>query len=179
VTTKAAELGSAQEAFALALKHTIETVASLRAQRRRTTKTTAELPVVEMGMPPPETRGRRPSKIKVSVTGSGSDFQSILLLLNRLKQLSDTGGGEIVCIDENMDFSNGHGRTTSEGVQSFWTRVGKEPPPIRYTSETLEQVLEARPIAILMAPEKAPEEVSGYIVAVLTDPHVCFMLRRD
>jgi hypothetical protein len=101
------------------------------------------------------------------------------MLLNRLKSLSDDDHGEIVCIDEKMDFSNGHGKRTCSGVQSFWTRVGKDPPPVRYTSESLGQVLEGHPIAILLAPEKAPEEVSGYIKAVLTDPHVCFMLRRE
>ena len=132
-----------------------------------------------MAVEKPLPRQRRPSQIRVSVTGSGSDFQSILLLMRRLKQISDMDGGEIVCIDEELDFTNGHGETTCSGFQSFWTRDGKEPPPVRYTNETLEQVLDHKPIAVLMSPANAPGEVSGYIQVVLTDPHVCFLLRRD
>jgi hypothetical protein len=122
-------------------------------------------------------RPATPPPLQVSVTGTGSDFDSILMLMRRLRQLSDEVG-EIVCVDENMDFSNGHGRTTATGFLSFWTRAGKEPPPVRYTNESLEQVLDEQPIAILLDPSKAPEEVSGYIRAVLDDPHVCVLLRR-
>jgi hypothetical protein len=188
------DLTTAQEAFYSALKRSQETVADLRLARTGRRGGTGEMAAVEpspamMGrsafvgeVPQPPRRPRRtPSQLRISAEGmSSNDFRATMLLAKRLRWLgAENETAEIVCLDEGLRFRNGNARFTCKGLQSFWTRAGNEPPPVRYTSESLEQVLDSKPVAVFMDPDKAPAGVRGYIKVVLDEPHVCMLLREE
>jgi hypothetical protein len=145
------ELGSAQEAFYSALRRSTQTVSELKQSRRAT----QELPALEMD-------------------------QATMALVQRLSTLgSSDEAGEILCLAEDLRFRNGAEGFSCAGIQSFWTRAGREAPPVKYTSEPLEDALDRRPVAIFMHPDAAPDNVPGYIQATLSEPHICMLLRED
>ena len=186
------DLVDAQEAFYAALKRSRETLADLRKSRTGKRGGTAEMIALEssssevMGRvtlvtPTPVPRRKTPSQMRVSAQGmSDNDFAATLLLINRLRVLGEREEkADIVCLDERAQFQNGHNPQFScKGLQSFWTRTGKEPPVVRYTSAPLGDVLADQPVAIFMNPAKAPEQVRGYIRVVLDEPNVCMFLRE-
>ena len=173
---------AAQEDFYRALKKSMETVATLRKSRAPLTvameRTSIEEPLDrEPTCRVPQRRTLTPSKLKVSV-GAHSDFQAVLMLIRRLSRLSEAEVGEIVCLDH-VKLSNGHNKAFScKGLQSFWTRAGKTPPPVRFTEASLKEALNERPVAIFMDPTKAPDKVDGYLRVSLDEPYVCLLLRE-
>jgi hypothetical protein len=187
------DLPSVQEAFYVALKKSQDTVADLRLARTGKRGGTQEMLAIEpsaemMGrtmfvaeaQPNGRTphRRRTPSQMRISAPGMGDDeFQATLQLVKRLRELGTTTGAEIVCLDEGLRFRNGNAKFTCKGLQSFWTRVGAEPPSIRYTSESLEDVLLTNPVAVFMDPDRVPLVVPGYIQAILEEPYVCMLIR--
>lgn len=175
-------LGTAQEAFNAALSRSAETVTSLR---RRRTRETAELPAVNMGRLAYETAKQpaavpvRHNKMRITIPGMNSltDFDAVIMLIERLSQLSNEERGEIICRDRDQLVEDNNGFTCA-GFQSLWTRAGKEPPTVRYTDAPLAQVFDEKPVAVFTDPKDAPENVAGYLRVVLEQPRVCMYLRK-
>jgi len=190
MSEKTEKLGSVQEAFYAALNQSAKHVEQLRKSRL---KSTAELPAITMGRAThiPEAPGSEPkeperkrvrvrnSKLRITIPGlpRGNDFQAIMMLIDRLTRISQEDNGEIFCLGDASD-RNGTPGFTCSGLQSFWTRAGKEPPKVRHTDAELDIILRLNPVAIFMEPARAPDSVDGYMRVILTDPHVCLLLRR-
>lgn len=187
------DLASAQEAFYSALRQSESTVADMRFARTGSRRGTQETDAVE---PPaslasrsatptkprfrPLSRRRRLSQIQITAgSKTDSDLQATLMLVKRLCALGSTeGSAEIVCLDNGSRLKVKPAQFTCKGLQGFWTRTGKRPPAVRYTEDTLDQVLDTNPLAIFMDPVLAPDTVPGYIKVVLDDPCVCMLLRE-
>jgi len=198
---KTTELASAQEDFYAALRKSADTVADLRLARTGRRGGTGEWEAAEvseaMGRmalvpndpspPPTKPMKRTPSQIRISapdvLTSEGvskTDFNAIIMLINRLKALGDEDTAEIVCLDDGSRIRNGNSKFSCQGIQAFWLRSGKIPPTVRYAvDESLEQAVASRPIAVFICPDRAPVgDVKGYIKVILEDPYVCMFLRR-
>lgn len=156
---------SVNEAFSSALQKSREVIVSLR--RRR-------------GELEPYVHTPKNGEHQVSVSSPGSTpLQAMFSLVRRLISLGHDEG-EIVCLSRNAQFN--FESIACRGLQAFWTKNGKEPPKVTYSTGTLEDALDLDPIAIVVAPEDAPNyshEVPGYLCVTVPEPPVCFLLRAE
>lgn len=130
-------------------------------------------------------RRRSTSKIHITIPKvhkrqKTSEFEATMALVKRLSTLgSEDEAGEIICLSSGIKDHPSNSGFSCSGIQSFWTRAGRDAPPVMYSEETLQEVLPRRPVAIFVDPAVVPDEVPGYIRAIMTEPLVCMLLREE
>ena len=177
---------SAQENFAHMLKKTRSAVNLLRNQRKgdRGVHDTQELLAVSrfgeasrsatlQGVP-----GKRQSRVQITIPTGSTEFRSTVAVARRLASLSEETG-EIVCMRVQGEESHCLDcRRKCDNLKSIWQRAGKESPEVRVERGPLKEVLESRPVLILIDNGGIPEgSIPGYHKVTLNE--TCFLLRMN